>query len=116
MGGMDAAALHREVGRTKAVWLLTPDDADLPAEWRERGTPMTLVPLTPDELRRAAGATGDPGTEFLRLVARGLPAYEIAKTARLTSRTVYRRLAHLRERFGVATNAELCAELARRGF
>ena len=102
------------------TWLVVAPGTDLPAEWLERAIHVLLVALAPPEVaalverktRLSAGA--DPA--FLQLVARGLSAIAIARRLGTTDRSVYRRMAALRDEFGVATNAELTAELARRGF
>ena len=102
-------------------WILVAPSA-LPERWRDRATPMFLVPLLPDEARDVLA--GEPaGSELhgedlalAKLVARGVPVDDVARQLHLTSRTVYRRLARLRRMVGVSTTGELVAELARRGF
>ncbi len=99
--------------------MLIPVGTDVPAEWAERAVQMLLVPLLPGEVSsliegKRQQAPGDP--LFLELVARGRAAQDIARQLDITDRSVYRRLAALRDDFRVATNAELAAELARRGF
>lgn len=109
---------------TEAVapgWILVSPSA-LPDRWRDRATPMFLVPLLPGEAHDVL--SGEPaGSELhgedlslARLVARGVPVDDCARQLHLTSRTVYRRLARLRRLVGVKTTSELVAELARRGF
>ncbi len=94
----------------------------VPERWAERAIPVMLVPLTPEESAQMlngqpvdAGALA-PDADLMRLVARGLSAEVIARRLGLAARSVYRRLARLREIFGVGSTAELAAELARRGF
>ncbi|HEV2756092.1 MAG TPA: helix-turn-helix domain-containing protein [Actinomycetota bacterium] len=102
-------------------WILVAPSA-LPERWRDRATPMFLVPLLPDEAHDVLA--GEPaGSELhgedlalAKLVARGVPVDDVARQLHLTSRTVYRRLARLRRLVGVTTTGELVAELARRGF
>ncbi len=102
-------------------WILVAPGA-LPDRWRDRATPMFLVPLLPDEARdvlagEAAGSElHGEDLALARLVARGVPVDDCARQLHLTSRTVYRRLARLRRLVGVDTTNELVAELARRGF
>lgn len=94
----------------------------VPERWAERAIPVMLVPLTPEESGQMLNAepvdagTLAPDADLMRLVARGLSAEVIARRLGLAARSVYRRLARLRETFGVASTAELAAELARRGF
>lgn len=82
---------------------------------------MAWVPLLPteadqilEEKSAEPDATDDP--EFLRLVARGDAAGVIARRLSISTRSVHRRLARLRDSLGVASSAELAAELSRRGF
>lgn len=101
------------------TWVLLPPGTELPTEWTERAVPLLLIPLLPAEVasvieRKRRQEPGDP--LFLGLVARGRAARDIARQLDITDRSVYRRLAALRDDFGVVTNAELAAELARRGF
>lgn len=98
------------------------EPGSVPERWAERAIPVMLVPLTPEESAQMlnaqpvdAGALS-PDTDLMRLVARGLSAEVIARRLGLAARSVYRRLARLRETFGVASTAELAAELTRRGF
>lgn len=98
------------------------DPDSVPEQWADRGIPMVMVPLTesesdqvlsdepvkPDTLARDA--------DLMRLVARGLSAEVLARRLGLAPRSVYRRLARLRDAFGVSSTAELAAELAARGF
>lgn len=94
----------------------------VPERWAERAIPVMLIPLTPEESSQMLNAqpvdagTLTPDADLMRLVARGLSAEVIARRLGLAARSVYRRLARLRETFGVGSTAELAAELARRGF
>lgn len=54
--------------------------------------------------------------DLLRLASRGAAPSTIARSLALSTRTVHRRLARLRDQFGVDSTAELAAELSRRGF
>ncbi len=102
-------------------WLIL-EPADVPDAWKDRARPMALVPLLPDEAKQIleegaaepSVAAQDP--EFLRLVARGESAGLIARRLALSTRSVHRRLARLRDAMRVSSTAELAAELSRRGF
>lgn len=104
-----------------AAWLLLSPEA-VPEPWRSRGREVRLVPLLPEEaagILRGEGApselTGD-NVAVSRLLARGLSAASISKELGLSVRTVERRLADLRDRFGVGSTAELATLLSERGF
>ncbi|MGH2750862.1 MAG: hypothetical protein ACRDK3_08335 [Actinomycetota bacterium] len=101
------------------TWLLVAPDTDLPPEWAERAIELLALPLVPREVtvlieRKRVHHTADP--HFLHMVAQGLATRDIARALDITDRSVYRRLAALRGEFAVDTNAELTAQLARRGF
>jgi DNA-binding CsgD family transcriptional regulator len=51
-----------------------------------------------------------------RLTARGLTVTAMARELNISTRSVDRHLARLRERFGVVSTTELAVELAKRGF
>ena len=108
-------------GETSVAWLLLPP-SQVPARWANRIVPLALVPLMPaeaDEMlagRLIVPELGREDESLARLAAQGLSAEEIAKRLHMTPRSVYRRLARLRERFSVSTSAELAARLARLGF
>lgn len=93
--------------------------ADVPEQWRMRAIPVSLVTLLPDEAAQLlAGEPVTPALEgdelaFARLVAKGETAAGIGRALGITTRTVYRRLARLRDRFGVATTPELLNRLGR---
>lgn len=101
------------------TWLIVPPTIELPAAWSARTITVRLLALAPTEvaeLIERKGTQRDRDPPFLQLVARGLPARDIARRLRITDRSVYRRLAGLRDEFEVETNAELAAVLARQGF
>jgi DNA-binding CsgD family transcriptional regulator len=81
---------------------------------------VAAIRLLPNEAAALVGkaevleAPDEP--EFLALVASGLAAEAIARRVHSAPRSVYRRLARLRNHFGVQTTAELVAELSRRGY
>lgn len=100
-------------------WLIL-EPEKVPEAWRERVTEMAWVPLLPEEalgiLREGYAEPATDDTEFLRQVARGDAAGVIARRLSISTRSVHRRLARLRDSLGVASSAELAAELSRRGF
>jgi DNA-binding NarL/FixJ family response regulator len=77
-----------------------------------------MVPLLPEEAARffADQEASSEDDELLRLLARGLPTNGIARSLGLSRRTVERRIADLRERYGQPTTAALSSFLSRRGF
>jgi DNA-binding NarL/FixJ family response regulator len=102
-------------------WLFLRPSA-VPDRWRSRAIPMSLVPLLPEEAA-ALTANGTAATspqagseEFLKLVARGLSARVIARQLGISTRSVHRRTARLRDSLGVGSTPELASELSRRGF
>jgi DNA-binding NarL/FixJ family response regulator len=103
------------------VWVVL-DGAPVPRMWEERARPATLIPLLPDEAEallvddEVRSATTPEQAEFLALVAAGRPASYIARRLGISDRSVFRRLASWRDRFGVESTAELAAELSKRGF
>ena len=113
---------QREQEQRFEGWLFVRGDA-VPEKWRDRAVAVSLVPLTPGELDAfvspgdSNGFVPEPGDiELYKLIARGLPAPEIARELGIATRSVHRRLARLRERLDVQTTAQLAAAFARRGF
>lgn len=102
-------------------WLIL-DPEQVPEAWKDRVQPMAWVPLLPTEADqildegRAQPAMAAQDPEFLRLAARGDSPGDIARRLSISTRSVHRRLARLRDSLGVASGAELAAELSRRGF
>jgi len=98
------------------------DPDSVPEQWADRVIPMVMVPLTAAESAQVlSNEPVKPDTvtrdaDLMRLIAQGLSAEVIARRLGLAPRSVYRRLARLREAFGVASTAELATELAGRGF
>ena len=98
------------------------DPESIPSRWAERAVPVVMIPLTSDE--SAQLLSDEPiqsdelgqDADLVRLVARGLSAEVIANRLGLAPRSVYRRLARLRDAFGAGSTAELATELAARGF
>lgn len=102
-------------------WVMVPPDV-LPRTWQRRAAIVALVPLLPAEAARVlseGSATPQLAPELATVasdVAQGRTTAAIAKREGLSLRAVQYRLAKLRDAFGVRTQAELVAELARRGF
>ena len=102
-------------------WLFLHPSA-VPDEWSDRIRPVVLVPLDENELVSLlrSGSVEKTHTaqdeELLHLIARGLSVRAISRRLGQSERTVHRRLARLRDRYGVASTPELVAELSRRGF
>jgi CRP-like cAMP-binding protein len=100
--------------------LVTPDQ--VPAAWAERAVPLMLLPLLPEEARRfLGGETVDPigdrwDLALIRQVAARTSIEDIAKDLCVAPRTVYRRLARLRRKYGVSTTEELRTIFAATGF
>lgn len=98
------------------------DSEAVPDEWRARALPVFLVPLDRDEagdLLRSGSTErliDNEEEELLRLVARGFSARTIARRMGRSERSIHRRLARLRERYGASSTQELATELARKGF
>ena len=111
---------HRQTP-PEGVWVLVPQDA-LPERWAHRALPLSLVRLLPGEAEQllvngsTAPAMSTEEEDLARLVASGKGAPEIATQLHMTPRSVYRRLARLRKRFGARTSTELAAILAKNGF
>lgn len=105
----------------EAVWVLVPEDA-LPERWAMRATKLSLVRLLPEEsaqlLDRGVTSPAMSAEEegMARLVASGMGAPDIAQVLHMTPRSVYRRLARMRKRFGARNRTELAAMLAKQGF
>jgi DNA-binding CsgD family transcriptional regulator len=103
------------------AWLFVAPNA-VPQRWSHRAIPMSLIPLDRDELAEmliegsASPVLDDTDLEIVRLVARGITARRTARMIGISERSVHRRLAALRARYEAQSNAELVAELGRRGF
>jgi two-component system invasion response regulator UvrY len=103
------------------VFVFMPPDA-VPQGWAERAVTLSLIPLTPEEAQDLMKPQplfpllDRSELELLRLVAAGRYVEEIADALSMAPRTVFRRLAQLRRRFGVSSTAELALVLARAGF
>jgi DNA-binding NarL/FixJ family response regulator len=105
----------------EAVWLLVPEDA-LPDRWAMRAIRLSLVRLLPEESEQlleqgvTSPALSAEEEGLARLVALGMGAPDIAEALHMTPRSVYRRLARMRKRFGARNSTELAAMLAKQGF
>lgn len=100
-----------------AGWLLMHPD-DVPTQWRDRALPAVLVPL---HLQEAIHTTQSVSEEsklssdelrILELLRGGAPVDRIARNVGFSVRTVHRRLASLRHRFGVGSNTELAVKVS----
>jgi DNA-binding NarL/FixJ family response regulator len=105
----------------RRVWVLISEE-DVPPRWKDRAVALSLIPLLPEE---ADGILRTGSTNLLasnedeavaRLAARGASANDIARELHMTPRSVYRRLARLRDRLGARSSAELAARLNEHGF
>lgn len=87
-----------------------------------RAMRLSLVRLLPEEaeqlLERGMTSPAMSAEEegLARLVAAGMGAPDIAQSLHMTPRSVYRRLARMRKRFGARNSTELAAILAKQGF
>lgn len=103
------------------AWVVVPFGS-VPGRWRNRALHVALIPLLAEEADQVLAGT--PATPLLderdedlaRSLVAGASHSQMARTTGLSERGVGHRMARLRERFGVATTAELIAELGRQGF
>ena len=104
----------------RGEWFLIAPHA-LPDEWRDRAIPVYMIRLGPDEVHPFLPPAEDTGLldpeerAVARLAARGATPGDIAATLHLSRRSVFRRLARLRQLHGAATNGELATKLAKAG-
>jgi DNA-binding CsgD family transcriptional regulator len=114
------AAPAVQTGHAEGWVLMAP--ADVPDRWRDRAELLYWVPVTPQEAERvlAHGSTqlhlSLEEEQVANLIADGVSASDIARRIYTTPRTVFRRIARLRDVFAATTTHELAARLARRGF
>ena len=111
--------LQSEVaGRAGIHALILPIDS-VPSHWKPRVQFVALIPLMPDETEQVLAEEpitpriADGEIPFARLVAGGSTISEIASALRISHRSVERRIAQLRERFGAESKAELAIFLSR---
>jgi DNA-binding CsgD family transcriptional regulator len=103
------------------AWIVM-DPNLVPERWQGRVKPLAAVPLLPDEASRLLqDGTTSAGVAlseepFIGMVASGLSPDAIARRTGISLRSVHRRLAALRDDFGVRSTAELVSQLAARGF
>lgn len=101
-------------------WVVLPP-GEVPEDWRARARHVALVPLLPEEIadvlqgRPAVPALEKRDERIARMLAGGSSLREIGRAVGLSPRGVQHRLARLRDRYGVGSNAELAAYLARHG-
>ena len=100
-------------------WFLIAPHA-LPEEWRDRAVPVYMIRLDSDDVGGFALHLDDLHTklapeekEIARLLSQGVPPREIAMTLHLSRRSVFRRLARLRQLMGAKSNGELATKLAK---
>ncbi|MEA2460679.1 MAG: Bacterial regulatory protein luxR family [Actinomycetota bacterium] len=111
--------LRGSVPPDETGWFLIAAEA-LPPEWRGRSIPVYLMPLSAADVKRlqpTKGLLGDvleaEERAVAQLAARGAGASEISLQLHLSRRSVFRRLARLRQLVGAKTNAELATKLAK---
>lgn len=98
---------------TGPAWLIF--SADVPERWSDRAITVQLVPLFPSEasdlLRGTAREPSVTAQEerILRLLGTGMTMANIARRLEVSTRSVERKVASLRDRLGVETTAELAA-------
>ena len=99
-------------------WFLVAKHA-LPEEWRERAIPVYLVPLSLSDVEKlqpldgASPSLDEDDEAVARLVAEGFLPQQIAARLHLSRRSVFRRLAHLRQLMDCETNTQLATKLAK---
>lgn len=100
-------------------WFLIAPHA-LPEDWRDRAVPVFLVKLTDDDVKAfipheiSLRERLDPEEKAIaRLLATGVQPSEIANSLHMSRRSVFRRLARLRQLTNTNTNAELATKLAK---
>lgn len=119
-GGAPMADQMPEGGDAPA-WVMLPPDS-IPARWRSRAQHVALIALLSEEAANllagtpAVPALDDRDERLASMVVAGASMSQMARAVGLSRRGVGHRLARLRQRFGVATTAELIAELGRLGF
>ena len=103
----------------ESSWFLVSADA-LPEAWRDRAVPVFLIKLRDDDVRRLAqpdqsvgGSLEEDERSVARLMSRGVPPRQIALELHLSRRSVFRRLARMRQLTGSMNNAELATKLAK---
>lgn len=99
-------------------WAVLPPSV-VPESVQRRAVAVLLVPLLPEEAKELFGPAREVGgldRQILQLIAEGASAEAIGRTLGIQPRRVYRRLASLRDRFGVGTTRELVALVAPWGF
>ena len=118
---MESTSSDNERGSEEAPssgWFLVAQHA-LPEEWQDRAIPVYLVPLSGSDVERLQPRDhADPRLDeedraVARLVARGVPPHELAARLHLSRRSVFRRLARLRQLTGSSSNVQLATKLAK---
>lgn len=99
-------------------WFLVAEHA-LPEGWHERAIPVYLISISLSDVKRLQPLDGtapsfdDDDQAVARLVAEGFLPQQIAARLHLSRRSVFRRLAHLRQLMDCETNAQLATKLAK---
>ena len=100
-------------------WFLISPHA-LPEEWRERAVPVYMIRLDSADVENFVLHSADmyerlesEEIEIARLLAQGVPPRDIALRLHLSRRSVFRRLARLRQLFDAKSNGELATKLAK---
>ena len=99
-------------------WFLIAPHA-LPEEWRDRAVPVYLIDLSDEDVVPLISRTDlrdqldAEERAVARLAAKGVAPRDMATMLHLSRRSVFRRLAHLRQLTGSETNAELATKLAK---
>ena len=107
------------LGEHPGGWFLVSQEA-LPESWRERAVPVYMIRLDSADVVKLSLQSLDTyerleseEIEIARLLAQGVPPREIATTLHLSRRSVFRRLARLRQLFDANSNGELATKLAK---
>ena len=100
-------------------WFLIAPHA-LPEGWRERAVPVYMIKLSDEDVKAFVpheisfhDRLDSEERAVARLLGQGVQPSEIANSLHLSRRSVFRRLARLRQLTGSNTNAELATKLAK---
>lgn len=89
----------------------------MPAQWAEHATEVLMVRVPADQLDPVLSRVQPAANSLLySLAAQGLSRAEIARRLGVSTRTVDRRLAEIRDSLGVQTLAEVAGRLAAAGW
>lgn len=100
-------------------WFLIAPHA-LPEEWRQRAVPVYMINLSDEVVsallpaeRNGQVPLDDEERAIGRLLSQGASPAEISRRLHLSKRSVFRRLARMRQLLEVQTNPELATKLAK---